>query len=113
MKNTIPLQPAEELVPAIAHLPEPVPARGTVIGVGVARAGAEPVAVEFRTDLRRIGSDLEWVYEGPLALDEDTRDADDLAACLRKRLGDRCEEVRVQSQDGAAASVLAFFRVSP
>jgi hypothetical protein len=108
--NSIPLQPAEELVPAIAHLPDPVPARGTVIGVGVERAGAEPVAVQFRTDLRRIGSDLEWVYEGPLALDEATRDAADLAVALRARLGERCEEVRVQSQDGASASVLAFFR---
>ncbi|MEJ7735751.1 MAG: hypothetical protein WKG00_42000 [Polyangiaceae bacterium] len=111
--NTIPLQPAEELVPAIAHLPEPVPARGTVIGVGVARAGADPVAVEFRTDLRRIGSDLVWVSDGPRALDGARRAAEDRAACVRKRLGDRCEEVRVQSHDGAAASVLAFFRVSP
>lgn len=111
-RNTVALRPAEDLAPAIAHLPEPTPARGTIVGVGVERTGGEPVAVEFRTDVRRIGSDLEWVYEGPLTLDGDdeTRDGSDLAATLRERLGDRCEEVRIQSHQGPTAEVLAFFR---
>ena len=110
MKNTI-RGSRDELVPALAHLPGRSPRAAALIGVGVERAGpsrwpsssAPTCAASAPT---WSGSTRgRWSSTRPRATPR-------MAASLRKHLGDRCEEVRVQSHDGASASVLAFFRVS-
>jgi hypothetical protein len=102
-----------ELRWAFDHHPVPTPPRGTFVQVDAPPEGSSAGGpVEVRVDLRKVG-EIEWVYEGPVLIDQAASGADDperFRAWLREALGPRCVEVRVGARDGQAYEVLAFVR---
>jgi hypothetical protein len=111
------LRQAPDLRRALERLPKPdgVPEIRVSIEVSeneaTPRVGAGQATVEFHRGMLATpeGAEPVWVYEGTVAIDDDSAPANhapaQLAAWLREQLGPRCLAVEVSDVDAHEATV--------